>query len=49
MKSAAFIDIVASAYGVAGKTVTLFARLLKEASLPTSGGRAAARAPHGTD
>lgn len=45
MKSAAFIEIVASAYRVEGKTVTLFARLLKEADLLTSGGRGR-HAPH---
>jgi hypothetical protein len=45
MKSAAFIEIVASAYRVEGKTVTLFARLLKEAGLLTSGGRGR-HAPH---
>lgn len=45
MKSAAFIEIVARAYKVEGKTVTVFARLLKEAGLLTSGGRGR-HAPH---
>lgn len=45
MKSAAFIETVANAYRVDEKTVTLFARLLKEARLLTSGGRGR-HAPH---
>lgn len=45
MKSSAFIKIVAEAYRVEEKTVTLYARFMKEAGLITSGARGV-NAPH---
>lgn len=45
MKQSAFIKIVADAYGVEEKTVTLFARLMREAGLLTTGSRGV-NAPH---
>lgn len=45
MKSSAFINIVAEAYRVEEKTVTLYARFMKEAGLITSGARGV-NAPH---
>jgi hypothetical protein len=45
MKSSAFIKIVAEAYKVEEKTVTLYARFMKEAGLVTSGARGV-NAPH---
>ena len=45
MKSGAFIKIVAEAYRVEEKTVSLYARLMKEAGLITSGARGV-NAPH---
>ena len=45
MKSSAFIKIVADAYQVEVKTVTLYARFMKEAGLITSGARGV-NAPH---
>lgn len=45
MKSSAFIKIVADAYKVEEKTVTLYARFMKEAGLITSGARGV-NAPH---
>nr|WP_320176699.1 hypothetical protein [Roseovarius pacificus] len=45
MKSRAFIENVARAYGVEEKTVKLYARFMKEAGLITSGARGV-NAPH---
>lgn len=45
MKSSAFTKIVAEAYRVEEKTVTLYARFMKEAGLITSGARGV-NAPH---
>lgn len=45
MKSSAFIKIVSEAYQVEEKTVTLYARLMKEAGLLTTGARGV-NAPH---
>jgi hypothetical protein len=45
MKSSAFIKIVADAYRVEEKTVTLYARLMREAGLLTTGSRGI-NAPH---
>jgi len=45
MKSSAFIKIVADAYKVEEKTVTLYARLMREAGLLTTGSRGI-NAPH---